>query len=307
LMIGESLNLEIWDRLIQGKPLDGLSLPTKEGRLDLGGLELPDPSVVRRFEFKGRQMAEVEPGLVIHKAKWRNLDFGGSKLKGMRLFGCEIDNCRFDGCKLDGLRMWSMSIRDTSFKDADLRNSALGGVEHGVRNIFTGVDFTDADLRGTMYKAAAFERCLFRNAKLVKIDFQSSTFVDCRFEGELSDVLFYRRGFQGEAFPANEMVNVDFTGSRLRHVSFRGLTLDRVRLPSDSEHVVIKHPASTLDRMTETFQQEGDTIAKKLVALIANRRRWVVSEQTQAVVNLEDLHDVVGDEGVQRFVAAIPK
>jgi hypothetical protein len=37
-MINESLNLEIWDRLYQGKPLDSLDIAKKEGRIDLGGL-----------------------------------------------------------------------------------------------------------------------------------------------------------------------------------------------------------------------------------------------------------------------------
>ena len=307
LMIDKSLNLEIWDRLIQGKALDGLSLPLKEGRFQLNGLELPNPSVVRRFEFKGRQMAEIEPSVVIHKAKWRKLDLSGSRLKGMRLFGCEIDDCRFDDCQLEGLRMWLMLIRNTSFKGADLHNSALGGVQDGQRNAFVGVDFSDADSSGTSYKAAAFERCLFRNAKLVKIDFQTSTFVDCRFEGELSDILFYRRGFQGEAFPPNEMIDVDFTRAQLRHVSFRGLTLDRVRFPSDSEHVVIKNFGSALDRMTQTFEQQGDALAKKLVALIAIRRNWVAPDQAQGVINLADLREVVGEEGVKRFIAAMPQ
>jgi len=137
-MIGESLNLEIWNRLIQDKSLDGLSLPSKDGRLDLNGLDLPDPLVIRRFEFKGRPVSEIEPGVVIRGAKWQNLDFSGSRLRGMRLFGCDIENCRFDDCRLEGLRMWSMSIRDTSFKGADLRNSALGGVQDGTRNVFVG-------------------------------------------------------------------------------------------------------------------------------------------------------------------------
>jgi uncharacterized protein YjbI with pentapeptide repeats len=305
-MIGESLNLEIWNRLIQDKSLDGLSLPSKDGRLDLNGLDLPDPLVIRRFEFKGRPVSEIEPGVVIRGAKWQNLDFSGSRLRGMRLFGCDIENCRFDDCRLEGLRMWSMSIRDTSFKGADLRNSALGGVQDGTRNVFVGIDFTDADMRGTVYKAAAFDRCLFRNSRLVKIDFQTSTFTNCRFEGELNDVLFYRRGFRGETFPANEMLNVDFTGATLHDVGFRGLVLDRVQFPSDDEHVVIKDFASALDRMTETFTHLGDATAKKLIAFVRMHRKWAVPNQVQGVVNITDLREVVGEEGVARFLAAIP-
>jgi uncharacterized protein YjbI with pentapeptide repeats len=306
-MIGESLSLEIWDRLIRGKPIEGLFLGTKHGRIDLNGLELPEPPVLRRFEFKDRPIAEIDPCVIIRGAKWSNLDFSGSKLKGMRLFGCAIENCRFDDCQLEGLRMWSMSIRDTSFKGADLRNAALGGVENGVRNAYIGVDFSDTDLRGTTYKAALFERCLFRNAKLVKIDFQTSAFANCCFEGELRDVLFYHRGFQGEAFPANEMVNVDFSRAKLRDVSFRDLVLDRVQFPNDAEHIVIKNFASALDRMTDTFRQHEDAASKKLIAFIRLYRKWAVPNQAQGVININDLQEVVGDEGVKLFIATIPQ
>jgi len=50
MKMDESLNFEIWDRLIQGKPLDGLALNSVEGRVDLRNLELPEPSVVRQFQ-----------------------------------------------------------------------------------------------------------------------------------------------------------------------------------------------------------------------------------------------------------------
>lgn len=300
-MITESLNLEIWDRLIQGTPLDGLGLETKDGRINLAGLELPEPSVVRRFQFQGVPMSEIDPGAVIHGAKWRNLDFSGSKLSGLRLFGCELSNCRFDRCQLQDFRVWSTIFRECSFKRANLRTSVLGGVQKGKRNIYSDGDFSDADLRRTVYKAAAFERCSFRNAKLEKIDFQTSTFVDCVFEGELRDVLFYRCGFQGEAFPANGMINVDFSRAKLRAVGFRGLTLERVKLPEDAEHIVLRNVVATLDKLIAALQQQGDTTARKLTAFLNIDRKWVPLNQMQQVINMKDLAESVGVEGVHRL------
>lgn len=300
-MISESLNLEIWDRLIQGKPLDGLALAVKDGRIELGGLELPEPSVVRRFRVQGVSMAEIDPGAVIHGAKWRNLDFTGSKLSGLRLFGCELTNCRFERCQLQDLRVWATTITECSFKGANLKKSALGGVQDGKRNIYTGVDFSDADLRETVYKAAAFERCVFRGAKLAKIDFQTSTFTDCVFEGELHDVLFYRRGFEGEAFPANEMVNVDFSRAKLHDVGFRGLTLDRVKLPQDADHIVIKNVPATLDKLIAALKQQGDTTAKQLTAFLNIDRKWIAPNQAQGVINTQDLAETISEDGVNRL------
>jgi uncharacterized protein YjbI with pentapeptide repeats len=301
MIINESLNLEIWDRLIQGRSLDGLALGTKDGRVDVGGLELPEPSIVRRFQVHGVPMAEIDPGAVIHGAKWRNFDFSGSKLNGLRLFGCELSSCRFDRCQLQDFRVWSTTFTECSFKGANLKKSALGGVQNGKRNIYFGVDFSDADLSGTVYKAAAFERCVFRSAKLVKIDFQTSTFADCVFEGELRDVLFYRRGFEGEAFPPNEMVNVDFSRAKLHDVGFRGLTLDRVKLPQDDNHIVIRNVPATLDKLIAALKQQGDILAKQLTAFLNIDRKWVVPNQAQAVINVQDLAETLGDAGVNRL------
>lgn len=304
-MLSESLNLEIWDRLLAGKPLDGLGLETRDGRIDVRGLELPEPTVLRRFQFHGVAIAATDAGIV-HGVKWRNLDFTGSKLAGLRLMGGLVENCRFDGCNLQGVRIWATSFQDVSFKGANLRGSVLGGAHEGVRNTFRGVDFSEANLSGTTYEAAAFERCVFSNAKLVKIDFQTSTFTDCRFEGELDDVLFYRHGFKGEKYPPNEMVNVDFSRARLKHVGFRGLVLDRVRLPNDDENIVLKNFATTLDQMVATLQRQSDPVAKKVVAFIGIKRKWAVANQAQGYINVPDLADLVGDEGVKRFVATIP-
>ena len=99
--------------------------------------------------------------------------------------------------------------------------ATIEGPFAGRRNTYVGVDFTEADLRGTAYVAAAFERCLFRKTKLLKVNFGTSTFADCRFEGQLREVIFWRsnlfaRGFPEDAFPPNEMVNVDFSRAQLR-------------------------------------------------------------------------------------------
>lgn len=301
----ESLNLEIWDRLLAGKPLDGLGLETRDGRVDVRGLEFSEPTVMRRFQFHGRTIAETDSG-VINAMKCCNLDFSCSRLAGLRLMRCLVENCRFDGCDLQGVRIWGSSFRHVSFKGANFHGSLLGGAQEGVRNAFVEVDFSEANLTGTTYEAAAFERCTFSNAKLVKIDFQSSTFTDCCFEGQLDDVLFYRQGFKGEKFPPNEMANVDFSQARLKHVGFRGLVLDRVRLPNDDEHIVLKNFATTLDQMVLALQAQDDPIAKKLVAFIGIKRKWVVPNQAQGHISVPDLADLVGKEGVERFCLAIP-
>jgi hypothetical protein len=125
------------------------------------------------------------------------------------------------------------------------------------------------------------------------------------FEGELNDVLFYRCGFQGEAFPPNEMINVDFSRAKLRHVGFRGLALDRVTLPQDVEHIVIRNFTRALDKMIDELNQQEDSMSKKLVAFLQIDRKWAPENRAQGVINLEDLKGVVGEEGVRRLIGLL--
>jgi len=289
--------------------MDDLRIARKDGRIDVGGMLLPEPEVLQRFPTSFSNVIQIDTSrLIIRNGKWSDLDFTESRLKHILFFNCSMTNCVFDQCDLRHWRLWDCTVSRSRFKEADLREAVLGGVEDKHRHgcSYLDVDFSEADLRRTMYRAALFERCLFRKAKLSKIDFQGSRFVDCLFEGELDDI-FYHKSCQSEAFPPNEMVDVDFTHARLRHVGFRGLNLDRVRLPHDSEHIVIKDFTSVLDQMVEVLSQQGDSTAKKLIAFVNIRKKWAVPKQAQGVINLADLADVVGEDGVKRFIAAIPR
>jgi uncharacterized protein YjbI with pentapeptide repeats len=303
--MNESSKLDAWKRLSQGKGLDGLPLGTRGGRIDLGGLILPDVSAIGRYRTPIADVAETNGGAVLRGCRLKGLDFTGSKLPGIRLFDCEIQDCRFDACQLEGLRVWSSRFSETSFRAASLRKAVLGGVQDGRRNIFSNVDFTEADLRQSIYKAASFEGCVFGNAKLVKIDFQTSTFSDCTFEGELREVIFCRRGFKGDSFPANEMKNVDFSRARLHFVEFRGLSLDHVRLPNDAEHIIVTNYVETLDRMLDALRVQDDPTARTLAGLLGNRRKWAAPDQFQGVLNIEDLREIAGEDGVQRVLSLL--
>jgi uncharacterized protein YjbI with pentapeptide repeats len=300
-----SLKQQAWEKLVTGETLDGLPLAMKDGRVDLTGLVLQPPPVVRRFRFRETSIKELKQtplrGIVL-----RNLDLSGSTLPALKVFGCEVENCVFADCRFDGLRLWSTNFRNCSFRGADLEGAVLGGVEHEEPCRYEGVDFSAADLRRTIYKAAAFEKCLFRDTKLVGVDFKGCTFVECNFQCELRDVIFSRHGFKGDHFPPNEMVNVDFTGSTLRDVGFRGLALNRVKFPKDDDHIVIRDFSRSMDRMRTVFIEQGDELGQLLARFIDIHRKWSVPDQLQGVINLLDLTEVAGEEGKQRFLAAIP-
>jgi uncharacterized protein YjbI with pentapeptide repeats len=278
-------------------------------------LSLPEPTLVKRWQTPLANIAQIVPNGLFRQAKLRDLDLTGSSLRSVHFTESEVNNCRFDGCDLQGLRLCATTIRESSFRGANLRDTALGaatveGPYGGRRNKFIGIDFTEADLRGSVYVAAAFDRCIFRNAKLANIEFGTSTFVDCQFEGELREVIFWRsdlfaRGFPEDAFPANEMLNIDFSHAKLRWVEFRGLTLEGVRLPDDREHLVVKDFATVLDEMIRSLgqEQEGDSTAKVLVAVFQVARKWA-PDKARGVLNTQDLAEA-GEGAVERVLGLL--
>jgi uncharacterized protein YjbI with pentapeptide repeats len=313
-MLSDSLNAEVWERLRQSKPLEGISLATKDGRADLCGLSLPDPSVLQRWQTPTANMSQILPAGEFRGIRWQNLDFSGSKLNSLRFYESEVSNCLFEKCELKDWRLWDTRIRDCSFRRANLRDSALGAAVGdagllgmgdrallGKRNVYTRVDFTEADLRGTVYISAVFEQCMFRNTKLVKVDFGTSTFVDCQFEGELREVIFWRHGVGKESFPPGEMINVDFSSAKLRNVEFRGLCLEGVRLPSDSEQILVKNFSVVLDKLIDALERQGDRTAKILVAGFQVNRQWA-HPGGPGVLNMRDLAEEVGEDAEERVV-----
>jgi uncharacterized protein YjbI with pentapeptide repeats len=288
-MIDEAFNREILKRLTSGKSLKELNLADYDGRVDLRGLTLQEKQVI------------------VRGARWNNLDFSGGTLGCLRMFAGQINDCRFDNCRMSGTRVWSTSFVNCSFEGAHLSGAMLGGVDEGKYNTFSKVDFTRADLSKTIYKAASFKQCIFKYAELVSVDFQSSSFTDCSFEGELRDVLFYRQGFNGGLFPPNKMSNVDFSRAKLHYVGFRGLVLDQVKLPRDDEHVIIDDFSVTLDKLVSLLDEEEDSkSAERLIGFLNIGKQWI-PPQAPRIVNLRDLEETAGQAAVDLLRKVIHK
>lgn len=299
---------EAWQRLVNGKSLTDLPLQQKGGRIDLGGLVLTQPRVLRRTQTSLAQLNWTEPINIFRSAKLQDLDLTGSTLPLLHFTKCEISNCCFDRCDMRGLRLCGTTVRNSSFRAAKLRGNALGaatvtGPFAGMRNRFLEVDFSAADLRDTTYVAADFRGCDFSDAELANIIFGTSTFSGCRFAGELRQVQFWRsdlftRGFPDDAFPPNEMANIDFSRATLRDVEFRGLTLDRVRFPEGADHFVVEDFPNALDRLITALTQQGDETARLLVAFLSVCRKWTVPN-AKGVLNKKDLAEA-GTDAVTR-------
>jgi uncharacterized protein YjbI with pentapeptide repeats len=291
---------EVWVRLVAGKPLADLGLPvTESNQVDLRGLTAPEATVTGKRSLGRLAVNELSDQTVIRGRIWKNLDFSHAKLDGLRLFDCRIEDCGFDAASCRDWRMWGTTLQRTSLRGTDLRKSALGGVDHGKRNSFLAVDFARADLRQTAWVSADMLGCKFVN--VAKVDFQGTTFTNCRFEGELDEVLFYRHAFRHEDLPPNDMKQVDFSEAKLHYVEFRGLDMDTVKWPRDGEHLVVNDYLNALDRALRVLSGRADVPAKKLVAILTLKRKWIGKNQKQGLVNMSDIAAVAGLEAANEL------
>jgi hypothetical protein len=205
---------------------------------------------------------------------------------------------------------------DCSFQGTDLKESGLGiptptGTSTYGRNAYVGVDFSQADLRDTHYIAGAFERCSFRQTKLLNLNFASSSFVDCWFEGELREIQFWRSDLSTrpwlpqDAFPINDITNCDFSRASLRDVEFRGIDLTHVALPEDENHIIVPNYAETLECLIQALRQDCDETARILMAVFEVGRKWA-APHSRGVLNKLDLAEA-GDNAVARVMRLLAK
>jgi uncharacterized protein YjbI with pentapeptide repeats len=276
-----------------------------EGRLDFRGTVLPAPEAVAIGQTSIGELRRLDGSIEIRGGRWRDVDFSLSNLPSLRLFDMQVVNCLFDNCDLPDLRMWGTKFSGVSFREACLKGASLGAVHQARRMVYDGVDFSRADLRGAHSQAAEFNDCLFHEARLDKVDFGGSNFVDCRFTGELREVLFYRRPFGMADGPENQMKRVDFSQARLRWCAFRGLDLDEVLLPQDDEHIVLRDYPLVLSALLERYENRSEPGWKRFCAVLADCQKWLGPSQTVGVINKADLLEMVGDDNVQAALAAI--
>jgi uncharacterized protein YjbI with pentapeptide repeats len=305
--MNDALTTAVWVRLLKGEQLDGLPLGERDGRIDLHGLSAPGPTVLRTLENAGDRMSLLDLKSVGSNVRWRHLDFTGARLNGLRLTNVVAEDCVFDDCEMRDLRMWACCIRKTSFKRVNLREAALGTVLDERLNSFSDVDFSGADLRGSVYKACSFTDCDFSGARLENLDFQSSAFVRCRFAGQLSNVMFYRRGFRCEAFPPNDMEDVDFSSATLRDVDFRGLDLERVILPVNARYLRVPNDAVTFRFLTEMMEARGDSGSASIAETLRAHRRWADSGQEHFSLNIGYLVEFGGTDAFEALRRALQK
>ncbi len=225
------------------------------------------------------------------------VEFRGDKLEGTtfnsehfvhhRYFSRKIRGCRYVSCRFEDLRMWDTQVCDTEFFSCDLRNAALGGLFEGRVNRFERVAFEKTDLRKTAWSSAEFIDCQFIDCRLDGVDFQRSRFSDCKFVGELREVMFYDHGFSAPSQPPNELKNCDFSHARLETTAFRRLDLLNIIPPLPEFSVTIPNYREFLQRGIHAARPEE----KVFCGMCKHYLKWAGANQQIGFFGIEEIEE----------------
>jgi uncharacterized protein YjbI with pentapeptide repeats len=294
---GQQLAREVWKRLAAGASLHDLGLGEHQGRIDLRGLMAPEVNKEELPPFRNWGLHRLTGYLELKNIQLEGMDFSDAMLAHMRFFHARIANCKFDHADCRDWKVRATDVTGTSFVRSNLRNAALGTWYAGRGNRYEFVDFSRAEMRGLLSSTATYADCDFSNARLDKIDFQSSSFIRCRFAGEVREVLFYDHAYKTSKEELNRMEDVDFSKAQLRWVEFRHLDLDRVRFPEDDNHILLKNYGCVLRKALIAAKKSRHPSSRGFAAVLQNRLKWIGPKQGIGIINRLDFRDSGGLEG----------
>jgi uncharacterized protein YjbI with pentapeptide repeats len=232
----------------QGPQPDGLGSVT--GRVDLRGIPLTaTPATIGDPHDPGRGVS------------WGSLDLSGAQLEELRFFGGSIRDCTFDGASLTGFKLWGTEVVDCSFTRADLRSRALGtGRWHGRRNVWRRVTFDRANLREAAFRGCLLEACTFEKTTR-RLLIEDCEVVDCVFSGVLDTLLVIGRGLQHPVLPS--MFSADFSRAVFEDSKIEGYSLERVKLPQQSDLLVVRRYPAAARRASAWLADRAQTPAEQ--------------------------------------------
>jgi|SRR5579864_127652 len=294
---GARLAKELFQRLAANRSLHDLGLGEYDGRLDLRGIPAPEVRKEELPPFRTWSLQKLSCQLIFRNVHFDGIDFSQSQLKHLGFFNSTINECRFEDADCEHWGLFGTDLKNSTFVHANLRDAVLGPWYEGRGNKYQHINFSKANMLGLVSTTATYIDCDFSDAKLEKIDFQSSSFIRCRFVGELREVIFWDHGFKKGKPDPNPMEDVDFSQAKLRWVEFRRLNLDRVRFPEDDDHLIIKNYRCVLRRVLDALKDNESNHARRLRAILELDLKWMGPEQQIGVLCRLDFRERWGETG----------
>ncbi|MBX3354865.1 MAG: pentapeptide repeat-containing protein [Phycisphaeraceae bacterium] len=296
-----SSKLSAWLAIKEGRSPHDLGLGIHECRLDLRGLVLAAADSVAHSRFGDIEIVEVHGKPALRGAHLHGIDFTGSSLADLQLDECVLEDCVFDRCNLNGMIARRCAIRRCTFARTDLRNSDIAATIDPPWNEITDTVFDRADFRGATFSVAVFGNCAFRDCRLKRIDFDSSVFERCVFEGRLDQVIFGSQVLSAESTPPNLMSGVDFTSATFGFVEFRRIDVRRAKFGTSCDLVLVSPHRACLDSLLQLLEAETDPGTPGVKAAIEIDRRWALPGDSVGVLHLPDFTSKLSPARAARF------
>jgi uncharacterized protein YjbI with pentapeptide repeats len=256
-------------------------------------------------ECSGWYLQRLSSYLEFHNVHLEGMEFSGSRLEHLRFFNSRIVDCKFDDADCRSWRLKGTDVNRGSFVRSNLRDAVLGVWYEGKCGCYESVNFSSGDMRGIIFSTATYVDCDFSYARLDKVDFQSSSFIRCRFAGELREVIFYDKTFDSKKLEPNNMEDVDFSKAQLRWVAFRRLNMDHVRWPEDTNHIFLKNYRCVLQHVLTAVQNDESRPGRGLPRVLANYLKWAGPNQNIGILNRLDFREAWDEEGENWAVALL--
>lgn len=280
--------------LLAGRRPGEVGFPEFEGRVDLRGLVVPEPSELRLWSSMGKGLTSLErvsDSINVGVKGLSRVDFGEGFLPHLRFTGASLAGCGFDGAHLPDLRTRDSTFERCSFRGADLDGAMLGP---GTR--FQSCVFSGARMHALQADSAAFVGCEFAEAELLEDDFNRTVFDRCHFAGLVKEVRFRAESWHLDEItrrglpPDPQCVrDCDFSQARLRSVSFEHLDLKGVLFPSDDEHLALADLRCVLVRLRQQLAGDESRAARQLSLHIEHQLSALPRSRSHGYLSLADL------------------
>jgi uncharacterized protein YjbI with pentapeptide repeats len=194
---------------VRGGVLDSLAVPRPS--------RTPHPPEAPRLEDGAEDLdvADLGPGATVERARLRDADLMGARLRGLRLLDVAVERgnlantaapelavrrARIAGARMTGAQWSGGTITDAVFSDCRVDLATFAGTTFE-RVVFDGCLLAQADFRDALLRSVVFDRCDLTEADLagVRID-------RCELRGCTLDGLAGVERLRGAAMPWADIV-----------------------------------------------------------------------------------------------------
>lgn len=231
------------------------------------------------------------------------VDFSGSWLEGNRL-----EDCLFVGTDFEDVSDHGNMFVNCVFNRCKFNLAVLGYKGSKYRNC----TFRECDFQGSSFVRPEFTDTDFLSCRLKGVDFNASSFENCKFEGLLEEVWFrgtFPTELQVQEFGQpriNKMVDVSFENAELVDLTFSdGCDLSSVKLEKGETYLRfdmwnkrLVFLASEVEAWPDERQRRTAESFIKVYSVHAARQEW-------EILNMDDLKRFYGIEVAPMIVETL--